>query len=136
MKFTFASFGLRFLFSIVLIFSSFNPEGYSYYHWVEQSFPSLSVEQAFVGVALMIAWVIYIRATMRSLGFIGITLSMLFFGLLIAMLFKWGWLDMDSSKLVSYIIEILLAVVLALGMSWSHLRKKWSGQLDTDDVDE
>jgi len=136
MKFTFASFGLRFLFSTLLIFSSYNPEGYSYYHWVEQSFPSLSIEQAFVGVALIIAWVIYLRATLRSLGLIGIILSALFFGLLIAMLFKWGWLDMDASKLVSYVIEILLAVILALGMSWSHLRKRWSGQLDTDDVDE
>ncbi len=136
MKFSFSSFGLRFLFSIILIFSSFNPEEYSYYHWVEQSFPSLSVEQAFVGVALIIGWVIFLRATIRSLGIIGIILSALFFGLLIAMLFKWGWLDLEAGKLVSYVVEILLAVVLALGMSWSHLRKRWSGQLDTDDVDE
>jgi hypothetical protein len=28
----------------------------------------------------------------------------------------------------------LLAAILAVGMSWSHLRRKWSGQQDVDDV--
>ncbi len=136
MNFTFASFGLRFLFSAILVFATYNPEGYSYYHWVKDAFPSISIEQAFVGVALVIGWVIYLRATLRSLGIIGLALALAFFGLLIAMMFKWGWISLDASKMVSYIVEILIAIVLAVGMSWSHIRRRLSGQMDMDDVDE
>ena len=136
MNFTLSSFGLRFLFSAILVFATYNPEGYSFYDWVKGVFPSISIEQAFVGIALIIGWVIYLRATLRSLGLIGLVLAFTFFGLLIAMLFKWGWISLDASKMVSYIVEILIAVILAIGMSWSHIRRRLSGQMDMDDVDE
>lgn len=136
MTFTSSSFGLRFLFSAILIFATYNPEGFSYYHWVADVFPSMTIEQAFVGIALVIGWVIYIRATLRSLGLIGLILAFAFFGLLLGMLFKWGWISLEASKMVSYVVEVLLAVVLAVGMSWSHIRRRMSGQADMDDVDE
>lgn len=136
MNFTFSSFGLRFLFSAVLVFATYNPEGFSYYDWLKDVFPSLTIEQAFVGIALVIGWVIFLRATLRSLGLIGLVLAFAFFGLLIAMLFKWEWISLEATKLVAYIVEILIAVILAVGMSWSHLRRKMSGQMDMDDVDE
>ena len=136
MNFTLSSFGLRFMFSAILIFATYNPEGYSFFHWVKDVFPAVTIEQAFVGVALVIGWVIYLRATLRSLGLIGLILAFAFFGLLVAMLFKWGWISMDASKMVSYVVEVLLAVVLAVGMSWSHIRRKMSGQVDMDDIDQ
>jgi hypothetical protein len=136
MKFTPSSFGLRFLFSVILIFATYNPEGYSYYHWVAGVFPSISIEQAFVGVALVIGWVVYLRATLRSLGLIGVILACAFFGLMLAMLFKWEWISFEATKMVAYVVEILLAVILAVGMSWSHIRRRLSGQMDMDDVDE
>ena len=136
MNFTSGSFGLRFLFSAILLFATYNPEGYSYFHWVKDAFPSISIEQAFVGVVLLIGYVIYLRATLRSLGMIGLILAFLFFGLLVGMLFKWEVLSLDASKTLAYVVEILLAVVLAVGMSWSHIRRRMSGQMDMDDVDE
>jgi hypothetical protein len=136
MNFSLSSFGLRFLFSAILLFSTYNPEGYSYFHWVKEVFPSVSIEQAFVGVVLIIGYVIYLRATLRSLGVIGLALAFAFFGLLVGMLFKWGWISLDGQKMLSYVVEILLAVILALGMSWSHIRRRLSGQADMDDVDE
>lgn len=136
MNFTFSSFGLRFLFAAVLVFATYNPEGYSYFHWIREAFPSLSLEQAFVGVLLVIGWVIFLRATFRSLGMIGLVLAIAFFGLMIAILFKWGWLSLEGSKIVAYMVEILISAILAIGMSWSHIRRRMSGQLDMDDVDE
>ena len=136
MNFTFSSFGLRFLFSAILVFATYNPEGFSFYHWITPSLPSISVEQAFIGVVLIIGWVIYLRATLRSLGIIGLVLAGLFFGLMIAMMFKWGWISLEGSRLLSYVIQSLIAVVLAVGMSWSHIRRRMSGQMDMDDVDE
>ncbi|MCK5666587.1 MAG: hypothetical protein KAI17_24015 [Thiotrichaceae bacterium] len=136
MNFSFQSFGMRFLFSAVLVFATYNPEGFSYYDWVKNVIPAVTIEQAFVGVVLIIGWVIYLRATLRSLGFIGLILAFAFFGLMIAMLFKWGWISLEASKMVAYVIEVLLAVILAVGMSWSHIRRRMSGQMDMDDVDE
>lgn len=136
MKFNFSNFGTRFLFSVVLVFGTYNPEGYSYYHWIHAVFPSITIEQAFVGIFVLIGWVIFMRATLRSLGFVGLGLAFAFFGLLLAMLFKWQWLSLDTSKMVSYVVLILVSVVLAVGMSWSHIRRRMSGQMDMDDVEE
>lgn len=136
MNFNFSGFSLRFLFSVILVFATYNPEGYSYFDWVNNVFPSITIEQAVVGVLLVIGWVIYLRATLRSLGAVGLVLAFTFFGLLVAMLFKWGWLSLEGSKMLAYVVEVLLAVVLAVGMSWSHIRRRMSGQMDMDDVDE
>lgn len=89
-----------------------------------------------MGIIVLIGWVIYMRATLRSLGFIGLGLAFTFFGLLLAMLFKWQWISLDASKMVSYVVLILISVVLAVGMSWSHIRRRMSGQMDMDDVEE
>ena len=136
MQFTFSSFGLRFMFAVILVFATYNPEGYSYFDWVLNSFPAVTIEQAFVGTLLTIGWVIFLRATFRSLGVIGLILAGTLFGLLFALFFKWGWLSLEMSRLVTYIAQTLLAVILALGMSWSHIRRRLAGQMDMDDVDE
>jgi len=34
------------------------------------------------------------------------------------------------------VILILISSILAVGISWSHIRRKISGQVDADDVDE
>lgn len=136
MNLSFSGFGLRFLFSAILIFATYNPEGYSWIDWVWSDFPAITLEQALVGVLLLIGWVIYLRATLRSLGIFGLILATAFFGLLVAVLFKWGWLSLDSSKLLAYVVEVVLAIILAVGMSWSHIRRRLSGQADMDDVDE
>ena len=52
------------------------------------------------------------------------------------MLFKWDLLNLDESRVVAYVVEILIAVILAIGMSWSHIRRRMAGQMDMDDVDE
>jgi hypothetical protein len=136
MKFNFSSFSIRFLFAVLLVFATYNPEGYSYFHWVKDVFPSISIEQGFVTILLVIGWVIFLRATFRSLGLIGLTLAVTFFALFVFMLIKWEWLTLDATKTMSYVVEILIAVLLALGMSWSHIRRRMSGQADMDDVDQ
>ena len=87
---------VRFVFAIVVVFATYNPEGVSYYHWVYEELPAFTVLKAFIGVVLLIGWIILIRATLGSIGFLG--------------------------------------VLLAAGVSWSHIRRRISGQLDTDEL--
>lgn len=126
---------LRFVFAIIVVFSTYNPEGTSYYHWVYEAIPEFSVLKAFIGVIILIAWIILIRATLGSLGTIGIILAAAFFGLAIWLVIDVIGLSTDNSRIISYIIGIMLASVLSIGVSWSHVRRRITGQVDTDELD-
>ncbi|MEJ2105745.1 MAG: DUF6524 family protein [Acidiferrobacteraceae bacterium] len=125
---------LRFLAGLVLVLASYNPDGYSYFHWIKNDFPSIGAAQAFVGVALVVGWAIYVRAALRSLGAIGLLLATALFGTLIWLIVDLGLIPVHSLKAVVYLVLILLALVLSTGLSWSHVRRRLSGQMDTDDV--
>lgn len=126
---------VRFIFAIIVVFATYNPEGVSYYHWVSDALPEFSIIKAFLGVVLLIGWIILIRATLGSLGFIGILLAAAFFGLAIWLIVDVFGLSTDNFRVISYIIEIMLASVLSIGVSWSHVRRRISGQVDTDELD-
>ena len=134
-KFGWDSFTIRFVFAVIVVFATYNPEGVSYFHWVYDELPAFSVLKAFVGVVMIIGWVILIRATMGSLGFIGIMLAAAFFGLAIWLILDVLGLSTDNIRVISYIVEIMLASVLSIGVSWSHVRRRISGQVDTDEVE-
>lgn len=72
---SFAGVLLRLLFALVLVFATFNPSGYSYYHWLRDTLPGYSVLLIFAGVVLLIGWTIFLRATTRSLGAFGLILA-------------------------------------------------------------
>ena len=125
---------VRFVFAIIVVFATYNPEGVSYYHWVSEALPDFTVIKAFVGVIILIGWVILIRATLGSLGFIGILLAAAFFGLAIWLIVDVMGLSTDNVRVISYIIGIMLASVLSIGVSWSHVRRRITGQVDTDEI--
>lgn len=129
------SFFLRFFFALIVVFATYNPEGYSYYHWVTEALPEFSVLKAFLGVILLIGWIILFRATLGSLGFTGILLAAAFFGLAIWLIIDVLGLSTDNIRVISYIIAIMLASVLSIGVSWSHVRRRISGQVDTDEIE-
>ena len=126
---------LRLLAAFILVFSSYNPSGKSYYHWVSNNIDSLTPMIALAGVLLLIGWTILLRATFRSLGPFGLLLAAAFLGVLLWMMIDWGWFDADSLKAVSYITLVVLSGILAIGVSWSHIRRRITGQIDVDDVE-
>lgn len=76
----------------------------------------------------------YLRATWMSLGVIGTLLAAAFFGVMIWLLIEWEVLSLENSSVIVWVVEFILAGVLAVGMSWSHIRRKVSGQYDTDEL--
>jgi len=133
--FSWSSFFIRFLSALILVFISYNPAGLSYYHWALTTLTEITPLKAFAGLSLIIAWVIFIRATLRSLGVIGISLAAALFGTLFWMIIDWGLVAANNIEAVTYIIQTILCLILAVGMSWSHIRRRMSGQVDTDEVD-
>lgn len=129
----------RFIFALALVFITYNPSGLSYYHWLKSGLGEgelLTPPFAMVSVVLLIGWTIYLRATFRSLGGFGLLLAIAFFAVVIWWLVDLGLLGINNVSVFSYIVLFLLAAVLAVGMSWSHIRRRLSGQADMDDVDE
>ncbi len=121
--------------AIVLVFVTYNPEGYSYYHWALASLPAFSIFKAFVGVVLLIGWAVYLRATAYSLGAIGTVLAVAFFGTLLWLVWDSGWVAKESMRVISYMVLLVIVGVLAVGISWSHIRRRLTGQIDVADQD-
>ena len=134
-SFSWQGFFLRLAAALALVFSTFNPEGFSYYHWSIAQLPDITPIKVFAGLLLIIGWVIFIRATLRSLGPVGIALVAALFGTVFWMILDWGIISPDNVKAITYLVQLILCLILAIGISWSHVRRRISGQVDADDVD-
>ena len=127
--------GLRFSIALILVFATYNPSGYSFYDWVLQENSGNIAFKIFTGVVLLIGWAIYVRATRRSLGMIGIGLAVAFFGALLWVLIDLNIIPADTATAITYITLFILGCLLATGMCWSHIRRRMTGQLDVDEIE-
>jgi hypothetical protein len=116
-------------------FGTYNPSGYSYMNWVLSSTSEFGPIMALTGVALLIAWIIFLRATFLSMGILGIALGAALFGCLIWLLIDIGLLSLDATGALTWIVLLVLSLILATGMSWSHIRRRLTGQFDVDEMD-
>jgi len=136
-RFGLRSFFLRLIMSAVLVLLTFNPTKFSYLHWVYRSFSEsrLGPAHALAGVVVLAGWVVLLRAASRSLGFGGLFIGAAFFGTLVWFLINLGWLSIDARSTITWIALLCLSALMAIGLSWSHVRRRLTGQIDVDDVD-
>ncbi len=133
--FTASSFLVRWIIALILVFATFNPTRFSYYGWLTQAGQEDLPFKVLTGVVLVILYVIYLRATWRSIGPIGLALAAAFFGALIWVLIDTGMLTLTQPTFLTNVLLAVFATILAIGISWSHIRRRVSGQADVDDVD-
>ena len=126
----------RWIFAALLVFGTYNPTEYAYFSWVFGGDVEFGPVPALVGVGLLIAWIVFLRATFLSLGWLGIILWAAFFGCFIWLLVDVGWLSLESTGAITWLMLLLISLTLAVGMSWSHIRRRLSGQVSTDDVED
>jgi hypothetical protein len=119
----------RFVLALVVIFATYNPEGVSYVHWLRQGGGSLPLK-AFVGVVLLIAWVLLVRTARSSLGTTGLVLTAAFFGTLTWLVMSFAHLEAHSARAITYVVGVALAGVLSVGFGWARTRQKLTGQVD------
>jgi hypothetical protein len=135
--FGFLSFIWRFIAALALVLATFNPSGYSAYHWISEAIR----ESAFgplhlLLIAVLIAgWVVFWIATWRSLDTLGVTLAAVIIGAIVWLLVDIGWLHPDSRQSITWIVLVCLALILALGLSWSHISRRITGQVNVEDID-
>ena len=126
----------RLILAIALVMATFNPTGFSYFHWVRGGFTEDLPLKALAGVLLVIGYVIYVRATARSIGFVGAGLIAALFSASGWVLIDYGILDVQNPGVLQWLILVAAGVILGVGLSWSHVRRALSGQADVDDVEE
>jgi hypothetical protein len=134
--FTFGSFLLRLVFALIVVLLTFNPSGFSFFHWAKDAFlaSSLGPLHVLAGLALLVGWVLFVQATRQSLGLVGILLVGSLFAVLVWMLFFYDVVNSSSSTTLTWIVLVGVAVILTIGMSWAHLRRRLSGQATVDEV--
>src|SRR5258708_26817116 len=86
----------RMLSAQALVLLTVNPSGHSYFHWVAVNFPHVSALQAVGGLLLLIGWVIYPTATLRSLGLLAVALIVALFAALVLLAVSQGCLQLMS----------------------------------------
>ncbi len=136
---------LRFFIALLLVYATYNPTTYSYFHWAILPLFGATKSAAgqaggpvalkfVLGVALVIGWVVYLQATRRSLGLFGSLLALALGGGLIWLLIDFQVFSPTSVGAITHIALIIISLTLAAGVSWSHFTRRWTGQIDTDEI--
>lgn len=124
----------RWLLALALVLGTFNPTSYSYFNWVFGGSGDLPLK-VLIGVVLVIMFAVYVRATWLSIGPVGLVLAVAFFGALIWVLVDYGILGSLSGTFLTWIGLVVIATIMAIGMSFSFFRRRISGQVDVDELD-
>jgi len=127
--------------ALVLVYATFNPTGHSYFHWVVAPLIGMGAASGgsaalkfLAGVLLVIAWVVVLQATRRSIGLTGAFLALALCGGLIWLLIEQHVVSPTGSAAIAHIALVAIGLVLGVGMSWSLFSRRLTGQVDTDQV--
>ncbi len=135
--FTLGSFAWRLAFTLVLVLVTFNPTSYSYVQWLRASYSvNLGPEHAVAGIALLGGWAIVVTATQRALGSLGLIILAAFLAAVVWWLVDAGILTASSMSTIEWVTLVCLAVLLAVGMSWSFIWRRMTGQYEVDEVND
>ncbi|MBQ0805810.1 MULTISPECIES: DUF6524 family protein [unclassified Sulfitobacter] len=127
---------IRWLCAYALLAITFNPTDYNYINWVrDYGHMNMSIA-VLLGLLLFIGYVIYLRATLRSIGGLGMILVLAVVAAGLWVLFDYGVLRLDNSDFNVWLGLLALSFVLGIGLSWSIVRRAVSGQADVDDVED
>ncbi len=138
--FNWTGFLFRLLFALGLVYATYNPEGYSYFHWIQASLNHTETGllgsnalKFVVGILLLGGWLLYLNATRDSLGIFGVCLLLAFCFGLVWLLADMGLFEPANIRIIVHLTEIVVAFILAVGMSWSHIHRRLTGQIDIDE---
>ena len=127
---------LRWLGAFLLLAAIFNPTGWNYVTWARTGWADQTSLVVFAGLILAVIAMVYLVATMRSIGAAGALVIAAIFAAGLWVLSDWGVLGLENSALNIWLGIVALSLILGVGMSWSILRQRLSGQQTTDEVND
>ncbi len=127
---------IRWAAALILVFITYNPTSLNYVRWAIDSYATNLSVVILLGLILFVAYAVFVRATLQSIGKIGIGMIVTVIGVLLWVLYDKGLLDPANSTLMTWIGLVGLSLVLGIGLSWSIIRRRISGQVDTRHSDD
>lgn len=127
---------LRWAVAFGLLAATFNPTQWNYTRWAVDNFDKQMPMVVLLGLLLLIGYIIFLRATLHSIGALGMGLVTAVVAALLWVLYDYGLLSLDNSSKNVWIGILALSVVLGVGLSWSFVRRSLSGQVDINDSDD
>ena len=124
---------LRLAAAALLVVLTWNPSGRSYLHWAAATFPKVEPLQAIAGLLLLGAWGFFAHSTWRSLGTFGVLLAAGLCAATVWLFVSWGWIRLSEPGAVGWLADAMLAVLLAIGVSWSLVERRVTGQVVVDE---
>ncbi|MEO5373307.1 MAG: DUF6524 family protein [Alphaproteobacteria bacterium] len=124
----------RWLMAMLIVFATYNPSGYSYAHWLIDLDDQRWSLKVLVGTGLLILHLTFVFATFRALRSTGLLVAVAFFVALIWTIIDNGYLTSLGVRSWISIILGIFATILAIGVSWSYIRGRLSGQADSNDI--
>lgn len=127
---------LRWVFAFGLVTATYNPTDWNFVHWSMANYESRLSIAVLLGLLLVIGYIIFLRATIRSIGGFGMFLILAVVAASVWVLHDLGLLKLDNNDLNIWLGIFALSVVLGIGLGWSHVRRQLSGQADMDNIDD
>lgn len=127
---------IRWAAALVLVFMTYNPTSWNFVRWAMDNYTSNLSVVMLLGLILFVAYAVFVRATLQSIGKIGIGLVVAVIAVLLWVLQDKGLLDPGNATVMTWIGLVALSFVLGIGLSWSIIRRRISGQLDVRDGDD
>lgn len=120
--------------ALFVVMATYNPSGVSYYHWlIDLTDPRWSLK-ALIGLIMVILNMFFLLISLRSMRRGGLLSATVF-----SIVMVWTLRDYGFLQAISFWTWITLSLagigsILGLGLSWSHIRGRLSGQADSNDV--
>jgi len=125
---------VRMLAVLFLVSATYNPSGYSYWHWAFRGDANYWALKIFLGLLIIFGFVFCAYATWRSLRIMLSVPLLLLMGASGWLLSDWGVVDFADPLQRTLALESAIVVLLGTGVSFSLIRYRLSGQLDSRSI--
>jgi hypothetical protein len=124
----------RWLGALFVVMATYNPSGVSYYHWLIDLDDTRWPLKALVGLIMAILNMLFLIISMRSMRRGGLLSAAIFSAVVVWTLRDYGYLHGITFWSWITVMLFFMGSILGLGISWSHIRGRLSGQADSNDV--
>jgi hypothetical protein len=121
---------VRIVLAIALVLATYNPTGHSFYHWLTVPPGGITAVKALLGVFLLIGWVVCLRTALVALGWLGVLLGLALLAALAWVFVDMKWIELAQPAAIAWVALLILGVILGLGLSWSLVRARVTGQVE------
>jgi len=122
---------VRMLAVLFLVAATYNPSGYSYWQWAFRGGSGYWALKIFLGLLIIFGYVFCVYATWRSLRLMLSIPLLLVITTSLWLLSDWGVVNLSDWLQRTLAIELSLVILLGTGVSFSLIRYRLSGQLDS-----